>query len=150
MGSWEPSLHLLIATGKPRKTCVEVAGRRTFRILASSQQSGIKSKKQQYTHSTANTHKITTIHTRQLQKYTQDSYNNTHKTTTTIHTNNYNNTHKTTNNNSHNKTTTIHINNYSNSHKTTTTIHTRQLQQHTQDSYNNTHKTTNNNTHKIS
>jgi len=27
--SWEPSQHLLIDTGKPRKTCVEVAGRRT-------------------------------------------------------------------------------------------------------------------------
>jgi len=39
--SWEPSQHLLLDTGKPRKTCVEVAGRRTFRILASSQQSGI-------------------------------------------------------------------------------------------------------------
>ena len=30
MESWEPSQHLLIDTGKPRKTCVEVAGRRTF------------------------------------------------------------------------------------------------------------------------
>ena len=38
MESWEPSQHLLIDTGKPRKTCVEVAGRRTFRILTSSQQ----------------------------------------------------------------------------------------------------------------
>jgi len=37
----EPSQHLLIDTGKPRKTCVEVAGRRTVRILTSSQQSGI-------------------------------------------------------------------------------------------------------------
>jgi len=36
---WEPSQHLLLGTGKPRKTCVEVAGRRTFRILTSSQQS---------------------------------------------------------------------------------------------------------------
>jgi len=35
----EPSQHSLIDTGKPRKTCVEVAGRRTFRILTSSQQS---------------------------------------------------------------------------------------------------------------
>jgi len=26
---------LLIGTGKPRKTCVEVAGRRTFRVLTS-------------------------------------------------------------------------------------------------------------------
>ena len=34
---WEPSQHLLIGTGKLRKTCVEVAGRRTFRILTSSQ-----------------------------------------------------------------------------------------------------------------
>jgi len=25
MESWEPSQHLLIDTGKPRKTCVEVA-----------------------------------------------------------------------------------------------------------------------------
>ena len=38
---WEPSQHLLIHTWKPRKTCVEVAGRRTFRVLTSSQQSGI-------------------------------------------------------------------------------------------------------------
>jgi len=38
--SWEPSQHSLIDTGKPRKPCVEVAGRRTFRILTSSQQSG--------------------------------------------------------------------------------------------------------------
>jgi len=39
--SWEPSQHLLIDTGKPRKPCVEMAGRRTFRILTYSQQSGI-------------------------------------------------------------------------------------------------------------
>jgi len=43
--TWEPSQHLLIDTGKPRKSCVEVAGRRTFRVLTSSQQSGIWSKK---------------------------------------------------------------------------------------------------------
>ena len=74
----------------------------------------------------------TTIHTKQLQ-YTQDNYNNTHKTTTTTHTRqlqqytqgNYNNAQKTTT-----------------THKITTTIHTRQLQQYTQDNYNNTHKTT--------
>jgi hypothetical protein len=35
--TWEPSQHSLVDTGKPRKTCVEVAGRRTFRILTSSQ-----------------------------------------------------------------------------------------------------------------
>ena len=40
---WEPSQHLFIDTGKLRKTCVEVAGRRTFRILTSTQQSGIES-----------------------------------------------------------------------------------------------------------
>ena len=28
--SWEPSQHLLIDIGKPKKTCVEVAGRTTF------------------------------------------------------------------------------------------------------------------------
>ena len=38
---WEPSQRLLLGTGKPRKTCVEVASRRTFRILTSSQHSGI-------------------------------------------------------------------------------------------------------------
>ena len=38
---WEPSQHLLIDTEKPRETCVEVAGRRTFQILTYSQQSGI-------------------------------------------------------------------------------------------------------------
>ena len=37
----EPSEHSLVDTGKPRKTCVGVAGRRTVRILTSSQQSGI-------------------------------------------------------------------------------------------------------------
>ena len=40
MEYWEPSERLLIDTGKPRKTCVEVAGRRTFRVLTFSQQSG--------------------------------------------------------------------------------------------------------------
>ena len=34
----EPSEHSLVDTGKLRKTCVEVAGHRTFRILTSSQQ----------------------------------------------------------------------------------------------------------------
>jgi len=60
---------------------------------------------------------MTPIHTRQLQQYTQENYNNTHKKTTTIHT------------------------------RQLKTIHTRQLQQYTQENYNNTHKTTNNNTH---
>jgi len=44
---------------------------------------------------------MTTIHTRKLQ-YTQDSYNNTHKTTNNnTHKTTNNNTHKTTNNNTH-------------------------------------------------
>jgi len=55
---WEPSQHLLIDTGKPRKTCVEVAGRRTFRILTSSQQAGIKIKKK------SNAHTVQQIHIR--------------------------------------------------------------------------------------
>jgi len=29
-GNLEPSQHLILGTGKPRKTCVEMAGRRTF------------------------------------------------------------------------------------------------------------------------
>jgi len=43
VGTWKrkPSQHSLVDTGKPRKTCVEMTGRRTFRILTSSQQSGI-------------------------------------------------------------------------------------------------------------
>jgi hypothetical protein len=32
MESLEPSQHLLLDIGKPRKTCVEVASRRTFRM----------------------------------------------------------------------------------------------------------------------
>jgi hypothetical protein len=86
---WEPSERLLIGTGKQRKTCVEVAGRRTFRILTSSQQSGIHSKEQQYTHSTANPHKMATIHTRQLQQLTRPTNNNYTQDNlklTTIHT----------------------------------------------------------------
>ena len=39
--TWKPSEHSLVDTGKPRKTCVEVAGHRTFRIPTSNQQSGI-------------------------------------------------------------------------------------------------------------
>ena len=52
--------------------------------------------------------------------------------------------------NTHKTSTTIHTrqlqqytqDNYNNKHKTTTTINTRQLQQYKQDNYNNTHKTT--------
>ena len=38
---WEPSQHLRLGLRKTKKTWVDVAGRRTFRILASSQPSGI-------------------------------------------------------------------------------------------------------------
>jgi hypothetical protein len=37
-------LGAALDTGKRRKTCAELAGRMTFRILTSSQQSGILSK----------------------------------------------------------------------------------------------------------
>ena len=56
-----------------------MAGRKTFRILTSSQQSGIQSKN-------SITHIVQQIHIGW--QYTQDNYNNTHKTTD-------NNTHKT-------------------------------------------------------
>jgi len=68
---------------------------------------------------------MTTIHTRRLPTiHTQDNYNNTHKTTTTIHTK---------------QLQQYTQENYNNTHKTTTTIHTWKRQQYTQDNYNNTH-----------
>ena len=107
-----------------------VAGPSDYWLIASSPAPKVK---QQYTHSTTNTHKMTAIRTRQLQQYTQDNYNNTH-IVQQIHIrwqqyaqDNYSNTHKTT--------TTIHT-------RQLTTIRTRQLQQYTQDNYSNTHKTT--------
>jgi hypothetical protein len=39
--TWGPPQHLLLDPAKARKSSVEEAGRRTFRILTSSQQSGI-------------------------------------------------------------------------------------------------------------
>ena len=90
-------------------------------------------KKQQYTHSATNTQKTTTtihirkltvIHTRQLEQYTQDNYNNTHKKT---------------NSNTHKTTTTLHT-------RQLATIHTRQLTTIHRTNNNNIHKTTNNNT----
>jgi hypothetical protein len=39
--NWEPSQHLHLGPRKTNKTCVGMVGRRTFRILASSQHSGI-------------------------------------------------------------------------------------------------------------
>jgi len=44
VATWNLGNHLNICLqtqGKRRKTCVEMVGRRTFRILTSSQQSGI-------------------------------------------------------------------------------------------------------------
>ena len=56
---------------------------------------------------------MTTIHTRQLQQYTQDNYNNTYKTT---------------NNNTHKTTTSIHTRQLTTTHtRQLTTIHTKQL-----------------------
>ena len=66
VATWEPTHHSLVDTGKPRKTCVEVAGHRTFRILTSSQLSGIQSKN-------SNIYIVQQIHIR---------YNNTRKTNT--------------------------------------------------------------------
>jgi hypothetical protein len=58
-------------TGKPRKTCAEVAGRRTFRILTSSQQPGNYSiydssthTVTQYTAGNKNTYRIITQYTK--------------------------------------------------------------------------------------
>ena len=89
--SWEPSHHLLIEQGNQEKSVSRwpVAGPSEYWLLASSPAYKVKKKKQQCTHSTTNTHKMTTIHTRQLRQYTQNYYNNTHGQPTTI-------THKTT------------------------------------------------------
>jgi len=77
--SWEPSQHSLIDKEKSRKTCAEMAGRRTFRILTSSQQNRqLKYARQQYTHSK-------TIHMRK-QRYTQDN-NTIQKRSTTVSSN---------------------------------------------------------------
>jgi len=72
--SWEPSQHLLLGTGKPRKPVsrLPVAGPSEYWLLASSPASKVR--KKQCPHSTTNTHKITT-HTRQLQ-YTRSTNNN--------------------------------------------------------------------------
>ena len=64
-----------------------VAGPSEYWLLASSPAAKVKTAIHTL-YCTANTHKMTTIHTRQLQQYTQDNYNNTHNTTN-------NNTHKT-------------------------------------------------------
>ena len=68
-------------------------------------------------------YKYSNIHI--VNKYTQDNNNNTHKTTTTIHTRQLQYTQD----------------NYNNTYKTTTTIPTK-LQQYVQDNQNNTHNTT--------
>jgi len=48
VATWNVGNHLsicFIGTGIPSNNCVEMAGRRTFRILTSIQNSGIKKKK---------------------------------------------------------------------------------------------------------
>ena len=115
-----------------------VAGPSDYWLIASSPASKVK-KKQQCTHSTANTYKMTTN--------TQDNYNNTYKTTTTIHTRQLQQYTQDNYNSTLNITTSIHTrqlqqytqDNYNNTLNITTTIHTRQLQQYTQDNYSNTH-----------
>ena len=47
------SAFALTNTGKPRKTCAEIAGRRTSRILTSSRQAG------KYSMYDSNTHTVT-------------------------------------------------------------------------------------------
>src|SRR5215510_3358795 len=83
VATWNLGNHLSICfkdTGKPRKkTCIEVAGRRTFRTLTYSQQSGIYSKH-------INT-PITTIHSTQNTsiQYTKKTItSSTQKPSTTI------------------------------------------------------------------
>ena len=53
----ENHLNICFQRRETKKICVEVAGRRTFRILTSSQQSGIKSKN-------SNTHIVQQTHLR--------------------------------------------------------------------------------------
>jgi len=86
---------------------VEMAGSRTFRIQTSSQHSVIYSKKEQYTHSKTNAYKMTKIHTEKPQKYTQNNYNNTQKTTTKIHTKQLQQYTRPTYNNTYGQPTTI-------------------------------------------
>ena len=80
VATWKLGNHLSICfkdTGKPRKkTCIEVAGRRTFRTLTSSQQSGIYSKH-------INTH-ITTIHSTQVTSAQKPITSSTSRPNTTI------------------------------------------------------------------
>ena len=107
-----------------------VAGPSEYRLLASSLASKVKR-----TIRTANTHKMTTIHTRQLQQYTQDIYNNTNKTSTTIHTRRLTTIHTRRLTKIHTRQLTItHTRRLTTIHtRQLTTIHTKQLQQYTQD-----------------
>ena len=50
---WEPSQLSLTDTGKPRKTCADMTGRWTFRLLTSTQQSD------KYSMQDSNTHTVT-------------------------------------------------------------------------------------------
>ena len=96
------------------------------------------------------------MHTRQLQQFTKDNYNNTHKATTTIQArqlqqykqDNYNNTHKETKTiqtrqlQQYTRKLQQYTQENNNTHKKTKTIHTRKLKQYRQDNYNNTLKKT--------
>jgi hypothetical protein len=78
--SKEPPQHSLLDTGKPRKTCADVAGHRTFRILTSGHQSGnyisTTHTVKQYMSGNKNTRKIITQYTKINCSYT---YENQHK-----------------------------------------------------------------------
>ena len=52
-----------------------VAGPSEYRLLASRPASKVKKQQYTHTHSTANTHKMATIHTRQLQEHTRPTNN---------------------------------------------------------------------------
>jgi len=54
----EPSEHSLVDIGKTRKTCVEVAGRRTFRILTSSHNENFRDKVVQKIKTHTHTHTL--------------------------------------------------------------------------------------------
>jgi len=101
-----------------------VAGLYEYWLLASSPASEGKN---------SSTHIAQQIHIR-WQRYTQDNYSSTHKTT------NNNNKHKTTTSiltrqlqqyTQDNQQQQYTQDNYNNTHKTTTTVHTRQQQQYT-------------------
>ena len=90
LASWVPSQHLLMDTGKPRKTCVEVAGRRTSGPcpLDSSPVTNVIKSHMAHTHNTI-TLRITTINTITAMQWKittmhMENYNNAHGKSTAI------------------------------------------------------------------